>query len=44
MRPWQASVLACVVLVGTSKGLAGSRVLEELVVSIATPSDLAGSL
>ena len=28
MRPQQASVLACVVLVGTSEGLAGPRVLE----------------
>ena len=29
MRPQQASVLACVVLAGTSEGLAGPRVLEE---------------
>jgi len=28
VRPRQASVLACVVLVGTSDGLAGPRVLE----------------
>ena len=28
VRPRQASVLACGVLVGTSEGLAGSRVLE----------------
>ena len=28
VRPWQASVLACVVLTGTSEGLAGPRVLE----------------
>jgi len=30
MRPRQASVLACVVLVGTSEGLAGPRVLERV--------------
>ena len=28
VRPQQASVLACVVLTGTSEGLAGPRVLE----------------
>ena len=28
VRPPQASVLACVVLAGTSEGLAGPRVLE----------------
>ena len=28
MRSQQASVLACVVLAGTSEGLAGPRVLE----------------
>ena len=28
VRPQQASVLACVVLAGTSEGLAGPRVLE----------------
>ena len=28
VRPWQVSVLACVVLAGTSEGLAGLRVLE----------------
>ena len=28
VRPRQASVLACVVLAGTSEGLAGPRVLE----------------
>ena len=44
MRPRQASVLACVVLAGTSEGLAGQEFLRELVVSVATPSDLAGSL
>ena len=27
VRSWQASVLACVILVGTSEGLAGPRVL-----------------
>ena len=34
----------CVVLAGTSEGLAGPRVLRELVVGVAAPSDLAGSL
>ena len=28
VRPWQASVLACVVIAGTSEGLAGPRALE----------------
>ena len=28
VRPWQASELACVVIVGTSEELAGSRVPE----------------
>ena len=42
MRPRQASVLACVVLVGTSERLAGPRVLEGLVVRVAALSDLAG--
>ena len=28
VRPWQASELACVVLVGTSEELTGPRVLE----------------
>ena len=44
MRPRQASVLACVVLAGTSEGLAGPRVLEEARLGVAAPSDLTGSL
>ena len=44
MQPQQASMLACVVLAGTSEGLAGLRVLEGLIVGVAAPSDLAGSL
>ena len=28
VRPWKASVLVCVVLAGTSEGLAGPRVFE----------------
>ena len=44
MRSRQASVLARVVLAGTSEGLAGPRVLEELVVGVMAPSNLAGSL
>ena len=28
VRPWQASELTCIVLAGTSEGLAGLRVLE----------------
>ena len=44
MRPQQASVLACVVLTGTSEGLVSPRVLRELIVGVAAPSDFAGSL
>ena len=38
--PPQASVLACVVLTGTSEGLAGPRVLEGTRCRCAAPSDL----
>ena len=44
VRLRQASVLACVVLAGTSEGLAGPKFLMELVVGVTAPSDLAGSL
>ena len=44
VRPRQASELACVVLAGTSEGLAGPRVLEGLVVGVAAPSDPMGSI
>ena len=44
MRPRQASVLACIVLVGTSEGLVSPRVLEGAHVGIAAPSDLARSI
>ena len=44
MWPHQASVLACDVLARISEGLAGPRVLKELVVGVAVPSDLAGSI
>ena len=40
----QASVLACVVLAGTCEGFAGPRVLEELIIGVAAPSDFAGLL
>ena len=40
VRPRQASVLACVVLAGTSEGLTGPKVLE---VGDAAPSDLVRS-
>ena len=40
----QASELACVVLAGTSEGLASPEFLRELVVGVAAPSDLAGSI
>jgi len=43
VQPRQASVLACVVVAGSSKGLTGPRVLGELVVGVAVLSDLAGS-
>ena len=41
MRPWQASLFACVVLAGTSEELVGLEC--ELVVGVATPSDPVGS-
>ena len=41
MRPRQASMLACVVLAGTSEGLAGQEFLRELIVGVAAASDLA---
>ena len=44
MRPQQASVLAYVILAGTSERLADLRVLRELVVAIVAPNDLAGSI
>ena len=44
MQPQQTSVLVCVVLTGTSEGLAGPRVLEGALVGVAAPSDLAGSI
>ena len=44
MQPRQASMLACVVLTGTSEGLAGPKFLRELIVGVAAPSDLAVSL
>ena len=44
MRPWVACGFACVVLAGTSEGLAGPRVLRELIVGVAAPSDLMGSI
>ena len=44
VRPRQASVLACVVLTGTSEVLVGSRFLRELVVGVTTPSDLMRSI
>ena len=42
MRPWQASVLACVVLARTSEGLTGPEFYCKFVVGVETPSDLAG--
>ena len=44
VRPRQASMLAYVVLAGTSEGIAGPRVLRELVVGVAAPSDLTRSI
>ena len=44
MRPRQANELACIVLAGTSEGLAVQETLRELVVNVAALSDLAGSL
>ena len=34
----------CVVLAGTSEGLAGQEFLRELVVGVEVPSDLVGSI
>ena len=44
VRLRQASVLTCVVLAGTSEGLADPRVLEGARCRFAAPSDLAGSI
>ena len=44
MRSRQASVLVCIVLAGTSEGLTILEFLKELIVGVAAPSDLAGSL
>ena len=44
MRPRQANVIACVVLAGTSEGLAGLRVLEGARCRCCGTSDLAGSI
>ena len=44
MRPQQACGFAFVVLVGTNEGLVGPRVLRELDVGVAVPSDLVGSI
>ena len=44
MRPRQASELACVVLAGTKKDLRVQEFLWELVIGVAAPSDLAGSI
>ena len=45
VRPRQASVLACIVLMGTSEGLVSPRFLRELVVvGVVAPSDLTGSI
>jgi len=44
VRPQQASVLACVVLAGTSERLAGLRVLCELIVGVVALSDPVGSI
>ena len=42
--PRQASVLALFVLAGTGEGLAGPEFQCELVVGVAAPSDLVGSV
>ena len=36
--------MSCVVLVGTSEGLASPRILERAHCGVAAPSDLAGSI
>ena len=43
LRPWQAIMLACVVLAGTSEDLQVQEFLMELVVGVAASSDLVGS-
>ena len=44
MWPRQASVLACVVLAGTSEGLAGQKFLRELVLGVAALNNLGSIL
>ena len=44
MRSRQASVLTCVVLAGTMRELRVQEFLRELVVGVAAPSDLVGSI
>ena len=44
VRPWQASVLACVVLAGTVRDLRVQEFLRELIVGVAAPSDLVRSI
>ena len=44
VQPQQASVLACVVLAGTSEGLTSPRVLEGARCRCCVTSDLTGSL
>ena len=44
VRPRQASMLACVVLAGTSEGLVVQEFLRELVVGVAAPGDLMRSI
>ena len=44
VRPRQASVLACVVLAGTSEGLASPRVLERSRCRCWASSDITGSI
>ena len=44
-RPWRTcGFVLCVVLAGTSEGLAGPRVLEGACCSVAAPSDLERSV
>jgi len=43
VRPWQACVLTCVILAGTSGELAGSELYCELVVGVVAPSEPVGS-
>ena len=43
VRPRQASLLASVVLTGTSEGLVGLRVLEGARCGVVAPGDLVGS-